>query len=540
VSGTLVAATLWERGGRTSIVVLDAATGDERARFSPRARTAPRVGKGPRLTVVANPAWIGDSMVVFTSDHDGASAIYRGDARTGAYGPLWTSATSLQTPDVSPDGARIAAVELRGEGFRVVERALPSAPPMQTWLEDAEPLPALEQPMLHAAPDRQYTARTSVGPTWWLPASSSSDLNELGVGFLTGGRDVVGRHEWRLSLLRDLDRPETSGSFAYTYAGFGNPLVELSWQRAWQHAGLFDMSNQLVGFLAERNDALTASVVLTRPRVRLTSYAVGAAQVELLEYRTYPSPYLAQLEANGFNPRERVPALIGAFGFSTMQRPALSVSAQDGIAARLTGIFRPDDAVDGGDSHELRVSASAAKSLALPGFARHVVALRGAAGVANDGATRDFDVGGVSGASVELIPGFAFGGVYRDFFVRGVPAGAQRGLRAASASAEYRAPLKRVGRGYRFVPAGLMTMSAVLFADAGAAWCAAAVAGSPVCEGPIAAREVLASAGAELHFDATLQYDTSYRFRLGIARAVRGDAFTNRGPTIYFTLGETF
>jgi hypothetical protein len=85
-----------------------------------------------------------------------------------------------------------------------------------------------------------------------------------------------------------------------------------------------------------------------------------------------------------------------------------------------------------------------------------------------------------------------------------------------------------------------MTMSAVVFADAGAAWCAAEVVDSPVCDGPLAPRETMTTAGAELHFDATLLYDTAYRFRLGVARVTRGAGFTGRGPTVYFTLGQTF
>jgi hypothetical protein len=169
-----------------------------------------------------------------------------------------------------------------------------------------------------------------------------------------------------------------------------------------------------------------------------------------------------------------------------------------------------------------------------------VIAVRVAAAVADDASRQALEIGGISGQSVELIPGIAVGGAHEDFFVRGLPAGAQRGTRAVAASVEYRAPLARIGRGLGFFPLGLLTMNAVAFADAGAAWCGRAVAGSSFCADPILARDVIATAGAELHFDATLQYDVKYRFRLGIARLIRGIEFEGRAPLIYFTVGETF
>jgi hypothetical protein len=47
--------------------------------------------------------------------------------------------------------------------------------------------------------------------------------------------------------------------------------------------------------------------------------------------------------------------------------------------------------------------------------------------------------------------------------------------------------------------------------------------------------------GGELGLDASLQYDVVYRFRLGLAHAVRGvGASVPGGARGYFSLGATF
>ena len=46
--------------------------------------------------------------------------------------------------------------------------------------------------------------------------------------------------------------------------------------------------------------------------------------------------------------------------------------------------------------------------------------------------------------------------------------------------------------------------------------------------------------GGELGLDAALDYDTPYRFRLGVAHPVRGTGAALRPTTFYITLGSTF
>ena len=169
-----------------------------------------------------------------------------------------------------------------------------------------------------------------------------------------------------------------------------------------------------------------------------------------------------------------------------------------------------------------------------------MIAVRGAYGRTGHSATTGFGAGGVSGGTLEIVPTVVIGDSRRTFFVRGFEGNAQVGVRAAAASVEYRAPLALVGRGIRFLPVFFQKSSITAFADGGGAWCEEPVSRSFLCRSPLASRTTMVSVGGELSLDASLDYDSLYRFRLGVAHPIRGEAFAARPTTVYFTLGATF
>lgn len=538
-SGALVAAAEWRRGGRTAIVVMDS-LGDERMRFAPRASDG-----SERLVLVAGPAWMpGDTLLLFTSDHEGRPMVYRGDVRSGAYQRLWATGTSLRSPDVSANGTRVVAAELRARGWSVVTRPLgdvtpmPAAPPVS----DATPLPPLPPAVESAAPTQAYRAWPTARPMWWLPSVASSDENASLVGVMTGGQDVVGRHTWQASLLQDVTRAERTGSAAYAWAGLGNPVLTVGAWQDYSHLRVVDSGDPdtELGRISLRERTLSATMLATRPRARTSSFVIAGAELLVRDGRAHPASLEGLLaDPTALDAQARGVGVL-SIGASTMQRPGLSVSVEDGVAVQATARYRAEDGFGRRDVREGILQGSVAKSLPLPGFARHVVALRGAYGVADTYTRRPFEVGGVSGGSLEVLPGLAVGDPTRTFFVRGALPAAQRGNRAAAFSGEYRAPLTRVGRGVALAPLFLQKLSVLAFADVGAAWCAGEDSASPVCGIGAPPREWMASAGAELVLDAALSYDLLYRVRFGFARALRGIPAADRGATFYLTLGNTF
>ena len=531
--GARIAAVRWERGGRSAIVVLDRA-GVERQRFAPR---------GPRLTVVSAPAWEpGDTTLLFVSDHEGRPMVYRGDLRTGAYGRVWSTATALNTPDVARDGARIAAVELRADGYHVVTRATPRDVPLARPAADTTPDPLALPP---AAEDREvlarrYSAWDTVEPRWWLPVLAQTGPGTTAFGAMTGGHDVLQRHTWYAQATLEPSRNEMEGYLTYHWAGLGQPLVSASYDQEWSHGAIRDGGGAFVGWLGARERTARVDLVVQRPRVRLSSFAVLGAEASQLDFRSYPRELLPQIDGGVFTTYVRTQALRVAAGFSTLQRPMNAVSPEDGITASISHRLRYGIGLRLEDVGETIVATTAAKSLPLPGYARHVVAVRGAYGVTGHRTTAAFSVGGVNGSSLELVPGVVIGGSARDFGVRGFTGGAQLGVRAAAVSAEYRAPLGLVGRGVAMLPVFLQKASVTAFADAGSAWCSYEVADSFICPAVRTERTWLASVGGELGLDGSLQYDRAYRFRFGLAHPVRGEAFAPRATSVYFSLGSSF
>jgi hypothetical protein len=224
-----------------------------------------------------------------------------------------------------------------------------------------------------------------------------------------------------------------------------------------------------------------------------------------------------------------------------MQRPQLAVSSSDGIAGSVQQRFRFGAGLQDQQVQETIVSGTLAKSLPFPGFSRHVLALHAAYGITGHEATSALSVGGVSGSSLELLPGVVIGSPSRTFGVRGFDGGTQLGVRAAAGSAEYRAPLLLVGRGVKRLPAFLQKASLTAFADAGAAWCTRFVDQSFICgAGPLQPRTWLGSVGGELNLDGSLQYDAVYRFRIGFAHPVAGLPYARNTGSLYVSLGSMF
>jgi len=262
------------------------------------------------------------------------------------------------------------------------------------------------------------------------------------------------------------------------------------------------------------------------------------AELERATFSTRPDT-LFRLLRGDLSPREYAGAVLGA-GWSNTQRPGLAISPEDGVA--ISGLARGRWRRGGGaGSTTLVGSARGYRSLDLPGFAHHVLAARVTGAWASRNSTSTFGIGGTSGSSIEIVPGYRFGDSPRTFGVRGFPGGVRAGLRAAGGSLEYRAPLFIPARGFRLVPLFFDKVSISAFADAASAWCSVDAATIVSCFDGGFEEALIASAGGEINLDAALPYDSPYRFRLGVAAPIRRGGLTAIDPvSVYFTLGYSF
>jgi hypothetical protein len=292
--------------------------------------------------------------------------------------------------------------------------------------------------------------------------------------------------------------------------------------------------------VARRNRIGSLSVTASRARSRASAFVSAGAEIEWRDFLPHPES-LRPLIVPPLPGTITYPAIVLSTGFSNVSRSPLALGPEDGVSVSASARRQwRNGQRDATEATSVIGVARLYKSLPLPGHARHVAALRGAYGTAQATTTSLFSVGGVSGTSLELVPGYTIGDAQRSFFVRGFPASALRGIRAWGATAEYRAPLPRISRGVWPLPIFFQRSALAVFGDAGSAWCPPGTFGA--CSGSIdTVRTTLASVGAELLLDTALDYDSPTRFRLGAAMPVRGrETVGAKRAMIYFTLGLPF
>ncbi|MBY0488937.1 MAG: BamA/TamA family outer membrane protein [Gemmatimonadaceae bacterium] len=456
--------------------------------------------------------------------------------------------TAVYEPTVSPDGRSVAVLVQRGDGLHAAVLPLDTAGAMATnawYTTEPVALPTVVDPRAIASlPATRYSALRMLLPRYWLPSAGQGRDGRPTTGFITSGDDILGRHLWQASALIQPERREVDGYALYRFAGLGVPVFDLSMSQQWDATfGVVNTARQVIGSIARRKRFATLSSTVSVPRVRWAMSGTLGAQYEWRDFTATADSLLGP--ANSLlRTGTRYPTLFVNTNVSTARRALRSVSVEEGVTLSTSSAYRWRlDAPELGSWRHV-ASARAYAPLDFAGYARHVIALRAAAGVTDEKTATEFSVGGVSGLTGEVFPGVNVGDPARTFSVRGVAPAAQRGIRALAASAEYRAPLTLFSR----VPSPLTfysdKLSLTVFSDAGRAWCPGAFARQAtsvgICERPGVRDGWIASAGAELVLDAALAYDVPYRFRLGVAAPYAAPTGVARKGAVYFTLGGYF
>lgn len=542
--GSKIAAAKWRRGGLTSIVVLDP-SGVVLAEFA------------PARAVQGSPSWSPDGrFVLFSSDVSGTpdiyairvnagaalSTVYAGGA-PAAISRISDAPTGLFEPQLSPSGDRLAAVFFRADGYRVGAASFDAMALDSSRVATADsavaPTVRLTAAAVPAMRDsgvlKSYSPWSSLVPRYWLPLFEESLADGYRLGGMTSGQDLVGRHAYAGTLLVPTDNRGVVGTFSYRYAGFGQPVVDATFLQDWElRARLAE------GDVRRRTQHAIVGATMTRPRYRtFASLTVGAGvqrrhfAVDPPELRAALTPASQAALTDSTYPRAFVSA-----SWTNAYRTAYGISLEEGIVLNGTIDQRWGRGASAGASRTYIGAASGYKSLDLPGFARHVLALRVAGGLADRNSTTTLEVGGTSGGTLAVLPGYAVGTGRRFFPVRGFGAAALEGTRATAASVEYRAPLVIPGRGLALLPFFLDRTSISFFYDAGAAWCPESLATS--CYPATRDRRWIASVGAELNVSAAvLSWDVPYRFRIGVAHPVTQGVDAPELSS-YFTVGVAF
>lgn len=588
--GTHIAAIRWTHGGTSEVAVIDTTGRIERSLIRER-------------TVNASPSWSRDGRYVyFSSDRDGVMNLYRatfggsatrsadttGVTSGGVTSGVTTAVTSavgsevvriseaqtgLFEPQPSPSGDLLAATIFRADGYHIgvapladvrgqaaelIVAVQPRVDSTGIARQTSSPQPTAQSPEPKAQGSERYSPWRTLLPRYWLPFFEVGlDSSSTRIGAFTSGEDVVGRHAYQALLFVPTDNSGITGSFYYRNATFGQPLVELVASQDWEnYLRIFDQSQQSlpIGTLRRRTREATLALTLFRPRSRTSSYLSIGGGFEGRDYATNPAPLLSRIDSV-FQSSYYYPRIVASAGWGNAQYPPLAISPEDGISLAATSRYRWRVSDSASNTISVVGAAAGYKSLDFPGFAHHVLALRLSGGVQDNRGTGYFEVGGVSGGTLGVLPGYSLGEGRRTFSVRGFPPAYLLGTRAFTGTAEYRAPLRLPGRGLGTLPLFLDRTGITAFGDVGSAWCPAIFINRPAPSTSLCTQagfdngvfflepHVIGSVGAELNISAAvLSWDQPYRFRLGIAAPVVGtDLYSGvNAITSYLTVGIAF
>lgn len=515
-SGQFIAAIRWVRGNISQVVALDPATKMIRVLASARA-------------IQSAPSWQTDARVFFTSDVTGEAQVYSvtTDGRTTR---VSNAATGLFEPQLSSQTGELASVYFKSDGYHLgvapcCDAASPTSrevPRMNDTTSRAAPL------VIDSSAATKYSPWRTFWPRYWLPTLDQGIRGGNRLGAETSGYDVVGRHSMTAAVQFPLNGlGGITGNASYQYLGFGMPAIQIDGSDDWESLGSAfqrDASRTPIGEVFRRTLTADALATYVHQRVR-TAYAFTGGVA--LEHRTHfldgaSGIPLSSLDTTGALGSPTFPTAIVAAQFSNVQRPPLSISPEDGISVAATVRDRFNSGANGlgSSSYSTVATASVFKSLDFPGFSHHVLALRGAAGISDDRAAGYYSVGGVSGETYSIIPGYTVGEGRKTFPVRGFDPGTLIGTRAFTGSAEYRLPLFLIGNAPGPLPFFLDRSSLTFFGDYGVAWCPNINPTREVCNQPntiYSSRLAIGSVGTELNLNlGVLSWDVPYRVRLGV------------------------
>lgn len=513
---------------------------------------------GATRAINSSPSWSPDGrLIYFSSERTGSPQIYVADVTTFAptLSRISDAPTGVFSPEVAPDQSSLATLLFKANGYhlgvaplggvtRYAEADSTRISPRAGCTNCLDTVPGLP-PLGTADSSRatRYSALATLWPRYWLPVFNSTTQDGLSYGLQTSGSDVVQKHAYTLELRHNNRFGQNSAWLSYRYAGLGLPLLDVFASQSYSNGSLFSDSGGStvrVGDLLERDRYASLQATLIRPRFRSYSRAAIGGEIERISYATAPDTLFGYLNPFYKTPRT-FPGIIASAGWSNTQRPALSISPEDGISASISARQRWRAGTSGATTRSVVGVTSLYKSLDLLGPAHHVIALRAAAGITDQRSPNLFSAGGLSGTALEVFPGYLLGQQRRTFGVRGYPPSAESGIRAYAATLEYRAPLFTPSRGFRFIPVFIDRGSLTLFAETGRAYCPGTVSANSVCQTVDVTSPAMKSVGAELNLDSGLQLDVQTRLRFGLAfpLANRAEQRASRAQA-YATFGSSF
>jgi len=521
--GKLIAYSRWKPGGYRDIHVYDLTAGTDRALAVDRAMDVdPRFSPDGRY-------------LLFTSDRTGIYDVYAYEMATAQLYQVTNVLTGAFQPAVSSDGSQLVYTGFTSDGFDLYAMPFdPQAFRLAAPFANARPDSPSSADADSDSPDSvvgspgipTITRTTSYKPWKYLyPRSWKISIysDALGMGraglISTTISDPVGNHGISANLLVP-SGGDVSAAVGYSYTGLF-PSFDLAFRRTAQN---------VPGLIIDGNNTIYRQHVLNgSASTRLTYLQTPSSSGELsfgYDYTAYApaDPIPVADPTGGIVIRPEVGPDANLFlwwYFYNLHSWRYSISPQDGRFVRID--FRYSDPVLGGRFHTTEIRASWQEYLTMPWARLHVLALLWSGGI-GIGDKRDFfGLGGFF--EQDVLKTIFLGRPQCCTFLRGYPANSFVGDSYQIVSAEYRAPLARIERGYQTFPVYFRQVWGALFADAGNAY-----------QGRFQPGELKVDVGAEASLGFSLFYYLETQLKIGYAHGFSAPG----GDQWYFLAAASF
>ncbi|HAJ32296.1 MAG TPA: hypothetical protein DCK79_02850 [Candidatus Atribacteria bacterium] len=507
-----------------------------------------------------SPCWSPDGQYLFfTSDRTGFYNIFAFSLSDKKLYQITNVLGGSFQPAISPDGSQLAFIEYHATGYELhlmkVDLNLnPNSNPntdLNQWTEIE--IECTEPPIMAAQqfnkglntpsnsksnyPIHPYHPLASFWPpTYWIPAAQLTE-NDLGVGFSTELKDVLGFHSLPLSVTYGILNNNLSYNFNYyNYSHFpivnlclsGNAILSSQTQTSWWEEG---KSGVNIYFPFKGQTDFTTNTN-SRPYRQIFFLGYQYEKSSITDTNTSSSP----LNAN----QEKIGSLRLGYSYSDAEKYGFSISPELGNSFSLT--YEHADKALGGDYTFDKLIFDGRKFIPLPPL-HQVLALRLVAGTSSSSILES----GLDGEKFKLGSNYSSDNLsntdVNTFSLRGYKHATLEGNNLILTSLEYRFPLANIEHSLKLGPLSIFLerLSGDLFIDIGNAW-ESSNSNSSINintennEINSIWQDFKSSIGAELKADFNYQYNSSFTLRLGAAKALADP----HGYDIYITLGSSF
>jgi Tol biopolymer transport system component len=421
-------------------------TGTKLVRISPEDGTVTPLTGGNVMVMDTRPAWTPDSRhVVFTSDREGYTDLYRLNVADGAVVRLSHTYTGAEEPTISPDGGKVLYVRHHSTGTEIRQLALQDAQPKVAVIPPAPGPAKPAQPTLQPAQIQTRSYGLGISPDLIIPLTGRDEKGDQ-IGLGATFNDVLEKHALTAQVFYGLASNRFSYLVSYDNAMF-DPLLR---------AVAFDtptLAVSLDGKTPYLQRSQGGALLAVRPLFPQQTIAVGlwGAYQRLVSELPESTDRTGVLE--GFNPHLSLAwAYNGAGGGTDADmHPSTGSTLEASIDVGAPFL---------GGKFNYQIASMEGTTYFKLGKSDHVLALRAAGGFGL-GQSSPFLLGG---GPITLAVG-----VQGLTPLRGYAIGSIIGNRLVQASAEYRVPVLKdldwtLGSLY------LDRIYGVAYADAGNAW----------------------------------------------------------------------